>query len=105
MCVHVTETGWCVVSLAHLASQMWLLGRLLPLMVGKYVPEDDAHWKCYINLLRIVTLSTAMEVTQDTIALMTLLVEEYLTQYNELYPNSITPKLHYLVHLPEQMAL
>ena len=89
----------------HVASQMWLLGRMLPLMVGRYIPEDDLHWKSYLDLLRILTLATAVEMTQETISLMSMLVENYLTRYNTLYPNSMTPKLHYLVHLPEQMEL
>ena len=74
-------------------------------MVGRYIPEDDLHWKSYLDLLRILTLATAVEVTQETISLMSMLVENYLTRYNTLYPNSMTPKLHYLVHLPEQMEL
>ena len=82
---------------------MWLLGRLLPLMVGQYVPEEDDHWQCYINILRILTLATAVEVTDDTIATLAQLVEDYLHQMNLLYPNSITPKMHYLLHLPDQM--
>ena len=87
------------------ATQMWLLGRLLPLMVGCHVPEGDEHWKSYIQLLRIVTLATAEEITENTIRVMTLLVEEYLIQYNQLYPASMVPKLHYLIHLPQQMKL
>ena len=78
---------------------------MLPLMVGRYIPEDDLHWKSYLDLLRILTLATAVEMTQETISLMSMLVENYLTRYNTLYPNSMTPKLHYLVHLPEQMEL
>ena len=87
------------------ASQMWLLGRLLPLMVGKYVPSDDAQWKGYIQLLRILTISTAIEVTEDTISILSLLVRDYLVTFNSLYPGSITPKLHYLLYLPRQMQL
>ena len=45
----------CIVSIA---SQMWLLGRLLPLIIGKYVCSDDKHWRCYLQLLRIVTIGT-----------------------------------------------
>ena len=78
---------------------------MLPLMVGRYIPEDDLHWKSYLDLLRILILATAVEVTQETISLMSMLIENYLTHYNTLYPNSMTPKLHYLVHLHEQMEL
>lgn len=88
-----------------LASQMWLLGRLLPLMIGECIPDDDSHWKCYLNLLRILTIATAVEVTEDTIALLALLVKDYVTCFNLLYPNCMTPKMHYLLHLPQQMKL
>lgn len=88
---------YCVKS----ASQMWLLGRLLPLMVGKYVPVDDAHWRCYVQL-RILCIATAVEVTVDTVS---VLIQEYLAMFNHLYPHTITPKLHYLLHLPRQMQL
>ena len=84
---------------------MWLLGRLLPLMVGKYVPDDDTHWRCYVQLLRILCIATAVEVTDDTASLLSLLIQDYLVTFNSLYPDSITPKLHYLLHLPRQMQL
>ena len=93
-----------VCTIVHdIASQMWLLGRLLPLMVGQYVPDDDSHWMCFMELLSILVLSTAVEVTSDSIADLKMAVESYLFHYNELYPNSMTPKMHYLLHLPEQM--
>lgn len=87
------------------ATQMWLLGRLLPLMVGDHVPKDDVHWICFIDLLRILCLTTAVEITDDCIDVLTLLIENYLYQFNALYPNSITPKMHYLLHLPNQIKL
>ena len=73
---------------------MWLLGRLLPLMC---VPEDDAHWICFINILRILCIATAFEITPDAVSMLQMLIEDYLYQFNMLYPNSITPKLHYLL--------
>ncbi len=82
---------------------MWLLGRSLPLMVGMHVPSDDQHWVCYQLLLGILVLSTSFEATDDTVALLTKLVQDYLVIFNRLYPCSITPKLHYMLHLPEQM--
>ena len=82
---------------------MWLLGRLLPLIVGMYVPNHDTHWRCYVQLLRILTISTAIEVTDDTMSILSLLIQDYLVTFNILYPNSITPKLYYLLHFPQQM--
>ena len=76
-----------------IASQMWLLGRLLPLMIGQYVPNDDPHWVCFLELLSLLVLSTAVEVTSDSITDLKMIVESYLVHYNELYPNSMTPKM------------
>ena len=101
--VHCRHTLRFVISLS--ASQMWLLGRLLPLMVGQCVPESDEHWKCCLQLLRIVTLATSHEVTEGAIPVLTLLVEEYLSQYANLHPGRMVPKLHYLIHLPNQIKL
>ena len=56
------------------ASQMWLLGHLLPLIVGKYVPNNDQHWMCYLQLLRILTISKAVEVTEDTVSVLSFLI-------------------------------
>ena len=76
---------------------MWLLGRLLPLIVGQRVPSDDAHWNCYLRLLQILTIATSVEVTKETAPLLSVVTQEYLTVFNSLYPNRIVPKMHYLL--------
>ena len=60
----------------YTASQMWVLGRLLPLMVGQYIPEGDQHWMCFLNILRIMTIATAVELTENSVSLLTLLIED-----------------------------
>lgn len=67
----------------EIASQMWLLGRLLPLMVGQYVPDDDPHWMCFMELLSILVQSTAVEVTGDSIADLRMVFESYLFHYSK----------------------
>ena len=39
-----------------IASQMWTLGRLLPVMIGHIIPEDNAHWVHYLEVLDIMDL-------------------------------------------------
>lgn len=58
-----------------------------------------------MELLKILTIATAIEVTEETVSILSLLVHDYLVAFNSLYPNSITPKLHYMLHLPRQMLL
>lgn len=52
----------------HTAAQMWLLGRMIPFMVGNKVPPDDEHWINYMDLLTIVDLLLAPELTKDDCA-------------------------------------
>ena len=47
---------------------MWLLGRLLPIMIGHKVPEGDDHWLNYLDLLIITDLLLAPELTEDDVA-------------------------------------
>ena len=72
---------------------MWCLARLLPLMIGEHIPQDDDRWELYKTFLTILDYIFAPNTDQDII--------EYLS---ELYPNcSITPKQHYMVHIPDWM--
>lgn len=82
------------------ASQMWLLGRLLPAMVGGLIPESDKKWKNYMLLLRIVGYIFSPKVTSDEADYLAILIEEHHNTFRVLYPDkSVTPKFHYMVHM------
>ena len=84
-----------------LAAQMWLFGKLLPLMVGYKVPEDDEHWANYLDLLKIVDYLLAPALHEDAVAVLGALISDHHLEFKQLYPGaSITPKMHYLVHMP-----
>ena len=50
-----------------------------------------------------MSIVTAVEVTENSINILTMLIECYLSTFNALFPDSITPKMHYLLHLPDQI--
>ncbi len=80
---------------------MALLGRLLPFMVGEHVPVGDEFWANYLLLLQVVDLLMAPEISEDEVALLDMMIREHHTTFVDLYPEeSVTPKLHYLVHMP-----
>ena len=80
---------------------MWLLGRLLPAMVGHCVPEDDERWCNLLLLLRITGYLFAPKVTSDEANYVGILIEHHHLAFQDLYPDeSITPKFHYMVHMP-----
>ena len=86
------------------ASQTWTLGRLLPIMVGSFIPDKDIHWENFCNFLDVANYMLAPEVHVDEIAHLNVLYVEFLRSYTELYPEaSVIPKFHYLLHVPRLM--
>ena len=86
-----------------IASQSKTLIRLLPFILGEFVPEDDEHWQCLLILWDISNLVSSFSVTEGDAANLAWFVEVFLEQYTKLYGPHLTPKMHYLVHLPGDM--
>ena len=88
----------------YIASQMWTLSRLLPVIVGNYINEDDDNWLHFLQLLDIMEYTFSPTVLSDTPAYLTMIISSNLTTYKELYPEfSFIPKMHYMVHIPQYL--
>ena len=37
-----------------IAAQMWLFGRILPLVIGDQIPDDDRQWQNFLVSMEIV---------------------------------------------------
>jgi len=82
----------------YTASQMWLLGRLIPFLLGEY---EDGHWQNYLLMLTIAELLLAPEITMDEVDYLGVLISEHHRNFVQLYPEeSVLPKMHYLIHTP-----
>ena len=57
----------------YAASRMWCLARLLPLMIGESVPEDDEKWKLFLTLLTIIDYVFAPRTDQETVSYLAVL--------------------------------
>ena len=63
------------------ATQMWLLFRIFPLLIGDLIPRSFSSSR-YLEML----------------------IEEHHSEFSELYGNSlIIPKMHFMVHCPSQI--
>lgn len=79
---------------------MWLLARILPAIVGRFVAEDDEKWSNLILLLRITGYLFAPRLTSDEADYLALQIEQHPT-FCDLYPDeSVIPKFHYMVNMP-----
>ena len=85
---------------------MWCLGRILPLLIGHLVEEDDDNWNNFLTLLTIMDFVFAPSITPDKADLVAVLVQDFLFVFKELYPSrNLTPKLHYMIHMPSWIKL
>ena len=72
------------------------------MMVGHKVPEGDDNWLNFLELLTIVDPLLAPDISPDDAAHLSVLITDHHQQFKELYPHaSITPKMHYLLHMPK----
>jgi len=86
------------------AHQMWYLSHMLPLAVGSHVPCDDERWLNFLRILHIQMLCTSPVATQCTVRSLEIVIAKHNSMFQVLYPDaSYIPKLHYLVHLPNQI--
>ena len=78
------------------AVQMWTLGRMLPVMIGHFVPQYNEHWIHYIELLDIVNLIFSPIVHPNTPGYLEVTIEENLVMFATLYgKHRILPKMHF----------
>lgn len=89
-------------NLGQSASQMWLLSTVLPFILAEFVDTTTDQWRCFISIIEIMSLCFAHKISLETIVYLKRAIKEHLQLFKSLYGNTsnITPKQHYLIHLP-----
>ena len=54
--------------LRQTASQMWLLARIFPILIGDQIPRDDRNWDCFLQLLKICEVCASPVLSADSAA-------------------------------------
>ncbi|KAF7640853.1 hypothetical protein LDENG_00009480 [Lucifuga dentata] len=79
-----------------------MLLRLLPLMIGKNVPEGDGAWAVLMDLKEVVELVLAPVFTEESIQYLQSKIRDHKQVLQEVFPDyKLCPKHHYLEHYPE----
>ena len=83
---------------------MWTLCRFLPLMVGDKVPEDNAYWRHFLDVIEILDYVLAPTVRENIPDCLAEAISVSLMDFQQLYPNaSFLPKMHYITHIPRYL--
>ena len=82
-----------------LASQMWCLGRYLPLIIGDKVPIGHLYWDNYLSHLEIMDEVFAPITSSARCDYLAMMIEDFLVDFKELYPERpLTPKMRIFQH-------
>ena len=73
-------------------------------MIDEHIPQDDDRWELYKTFLTILDYVFAPNTNKDIIKYFRELIKDHHVKFRELYPDClITPKQHYMVHIPDWM--
>ena len=73
-------------------------------MIGDKVMEEDNKWECFLLLLDILQVCTGRVTSEECAHYLSGLILDHHQLFRKCYPSaSITPKLHFMVHLPKQI--
>lgn len=89
-----------IIFFLYIASQMWLLGRLIPVLLGKYVAPNNKKVEELSAVANIIDLLFARRTTEDTPGILHYMICEHHSNFISLY---ILTKMHFLIHSPRIM--
>jgi len=85
------------------ASEMLTILRYLGLLIGEFVPENNAIWSLFITLRKIVDILLATYFITDSSGYLQTLVSELNKKYCSLTKDVLKPKFHNLIHYHSAM--
>lgn len=79
----------------------WTLLRLLPLLIGDVVPENDDAWSVILELKDIVELLASCTFTDESLCYLDAKISEHRRLLQSVFPDlKLKPKHHFLEHYP-----
>ncbi|XP_060782162.1 uncharacterized protein LOC132889550 isoform X1 [Neoarius graeffei] len=86
------------------AHENWCLLRLLPFLIGSFVPDDEPAWLVLMDLKDIVELVFGPVHNDESISYLHSKIIEHRTRYKALFPDvQLLPKHHLVEHYPVLM--
>ncbi|XP_031359195.1 uncharacterized protein LOC116182794 isoform X1 [Photinus pyralis] len=87
------------------ASEILSLTVYFSFLVGDLVPPEDEIWIFYIITVQILEMMLNRVFTTQSIAYLSILIEEHHTMFIELFKQHLRPKYHILLHYPSVIRM
>lgn len=83
------------------AHENWALLRLLPLMIGGFVPESEPSWEILMDLKEIVEIVVSDKFTEESLSYLACKLSDHHLLLTATFPNFVLkPKHHIIEHYP-----
>ncbi len=82
------------------AVEKWALFRLLPLLVGSFVPDNDPSWKLYLLSCEICDIIMAPVIDPAWLPYLELVISHHHALLRDIAPQAFIPKIHFVTHYP-----
>ena len=90
-------------NLGQTAAQIWLLSRVFVYFAEPFSNQCPDVWKTLLTMLEITAICLSKKISVNILGYLKLLIEEHLQVFKSVFNENITPKQHYLIHLPSQI--
>ena len=90
-------------NLGQTAAQVWLLSRIFVYFAEPFSHHCPNVWKVLLTTLEITAICLSKTVSINILGYCKVLIEEHLQMFKRALNENITPKQHYLIHLPSQI--
>lgn len=97
----ISKSSFLKVTIGGNGHENWTLLRLLPLMIGSLVPENDPSWEILMDLKEIVELVVSSTLSDATLSFLQSKLNDHRELLRVTVPDQrLRPKHHYVEHYP-----
>ena len=90
-------------NLGQSAAQIWLLSRVFVFFAEPFADEYPDVWRVLLTILEIKAICLSKKISINILGYLKVIIEEHLQLFKNILNEDITPKQHYLIHLPSQI--
>ena len=90
-------------NLGQTAAQIWLISRAFVFFAAPFSHNCPDVWNILLSILEITAICLSKKISINVLGYLKDLIEEHLQMFKNVFNEDITPKQHYLVHLPSQI--
>jgi len=69
------------------------------MLMTQNIEVIESRMHCFVRLLQIINVCYSYEISDEYTDLLGCMIEVHHAQFDRLYPDYITPKFHFLIHV------